>query len=130
MKINKVIINILHFFGFANASQHIDYVKVLVCLSDLAYEDIYDKPTDILVTEIKSAINEKFKTDIKLERNCRKVKQVWAVLYKHEENRNKKYPIGYGSMVKQLYYDDGELFYPGYDDAAFKRRMKLNELGI
>lgn len=124
MKINKVIIRILHFFGFAKTIQHSDDIKVLVHLKSDIYNQIYDdKPSDKLVEYIKYCIKEKFTQDKKFERNCRKVKQVFAILCT-EEN-----VTGYGAMVKELYYDD-ELFYPGYDDKAFKRNMKLKELGI
>lgn len=124
MKINKLIINVLHFFGFAKTLQHSDYIKVLVHLNDELYNEIYDNvPSDRLVELIKTKIKEKFTQDKKFEKNCRQVKQVWAILCT-EENIT-----GYGAMVKELYYDE-ELFYPGYDDAAFKRNMKLKELGI
>jgi hypothetical protein len=124
MKINKVIIRILHFFGFAKTLQHSDDIKVLVHLKSDLYNQIYDdKPSDRLVELIKNSINEKFSQDKKFEINCKSVKKVWAILCS-EDN-----VTGYGAMVKELYYDD-ELFYPGYDDLAFKRNMKLKELGI
>ncbi len=124
MKINKIIIRILHFFGFAKTLRHSDDIKVIVHLNDELYSDIYNtEPSERLVELIKNKIKEKFTHNKKFERNCKSVKKVCAILCSDEN------ATGYGGMVKELYYDD-ELFYPGYDDLAFKRNMKLRELGI
>lgn len=127
MKINKLRIRLLQFFGFGKEICHQDDISIEVILSDLLYlkSNLYsnDEGDDDLVGETKRQILERFSKDAKFESNCRKVKQVWAVYYLHSDE------IRRGGQIKQLKYD-GELFYPGYDQKSYERHMKLKELGL
>ena len=136
MKLNKLRIRLLQFFGFGKDICHQDDISIEVILSDLLYglsqywaefrapED-FVKPyaPEDLVIETKRQILQRFSEDAKFESNCRKVKQVWVVYYLHSDK------IRSGGQIKQLYYD-GELFYPGYDQKSYDRHMKLKELGL
>jgi hypothetical protein len=126
MKLNKLRIRLLQFFGFGKDICHQDDISIEVILSDLLYVksnyNVYENSED-LVIETKRQILERFSEDAKFESNCRKVKQVWVVYYLHSDK------IRSGGQIKQLYYD-GELFYPGYDQKSYDRHMKLKELGL
>jgi hypothetical protein len=124
MKINKLRIRLLHLFGFGKDIFHQDDISIGVILNDLHYTMTYvDKAPEDLVKETKRQIIQRFSEDVKFESNCKKVKQVWAVYYSINDK------IRSGGLIKQLYYD-GELFYPGYDQKAYDRHMKLKELGL
>ena len=126
MKLNKLRIRLLQFFGFGKDICHQDDISIEVILSDLLYlksnYNVYENSED-LVIETKRQILQRFSEDVKFESNCRKVKQVWAVYYLHSDE------IRRGGQIKQLYYD-GELFYPGYDQKSYDRHIKLKELGL
>ncbi len=132
MKLNKLRIRLLQFFGFGKDICHQDDISIEVILSDLLYGlSQYWAPEDFvkpyapedLVIETKRQILQRFSEDAKFESNCRKVKQVWVVYYLHSDK------IRSGGQIKQLYYD-GELFYPGYDQKSYDRHIKLKELGL
>ena len=141
MKLNKLRIRLLQFFGFGKDICHQDDISIEVILSDLLYVKSYEDKLSLhlryfadavitsseapedLVIETKRQILQRFSEDAKFESNCRKVKQVWVVYYLHSDK------IRSGGQIKQLYYD-GELFYPGYDQKSYDRHMKLKELGL
>lgn len=133
MKINKLIIRILHLFGFQKNVYHIDDVMCKILLSDALYDEFWnyelldwreklliDSPL-YFVDETKNQIKAKFELDLKFENRCRNVNQVYAAFYRNHDKVRK------GGMVKTFYYDGDVLFYPTYDKAAYKEYMKKKE---
>ena len=115
MKINKIIIRIAHFFGLMKNIEHMD--DIIVNISTISTYDYihYDKKLDTvkkekIINDIKEKIYQEFRNDIKLERRCRNVGQVWITFYKDEIEKKHG-----GSIVKTLPYRKGVLFYPYYE---------------
>ncbi len=124
---NKTMIGILHFFGLQKTSQHIDNVTLLIQTADNE-TDLYDrfgrdKETDDDVKQFKSHILNEFKINTKMEQRCRSCKQIWIVLYDHDNNEFR------GGRMKMLHYDStGVLFYPYKPDRdAFKRDQLIED---
>lgn len=124
MKLNKLRIRLLQFFGFGKDICHQDDISIGIVLDDLHYTMTYaNRAPEALVIETKKQIKQKFSEDAKFEANCRKVKQVWAIFYLDTDK------VRRGGLIRKIYYDV-ELFYPGYDQKAYDRHMKLKELGL
>ena len=128
MKINKIILRISHFFGLRRGEEHIDDVTVNIPITrytEKEKEDIlYDSSESAeVVADIKKQIFKYFEDDVKLEARCRTTHQVWITFYESIE----KEKAG-GSLMKMLYYDDGVLYYPIFDRAAYDRNKKLKEV--
>lgn len=122
---NKARIAILHFFGLFKTSQHIDNVTLLLQTTaneaDISERFSRDKETDDDVRQFKAHILDEFKRNPKMEERCKSCKQIWVVLYDHDNNEFR------GGRMKMLHYDStGVLFYPYQPDRdAFKRDQLL-----
>lgn len=118
---NKTTIAILHFFGLQKTAQHIDNVTLLIQTADneanLYDRFVRDKETDDDVKQFKSHILSEFKRNPKMEQRCRSCKQIWIVLYDHDNNEFR------GGRMKMLYYSEaGVLFYPYKPDQDARKR--------
>lgn len=122
---NKAVVAIFHFFGLQRTSQHIDNVTLLIQTADnetdISERFSSDKETDDDVRQFKSHVLDEFKRNPKMEQRCKSCKQIWIVLYSHDDTEFR------GGRMKMLHYDStGALFYPYKPDRdAFKRDQLL-----
>ena len=113
MKINKIILRILHFFGVAKTQAHIDDVKIYIP-SDYGHNRYNFEFTTQIVDDIKEQAYRELEKNAKLKKWCTITKQIWVV-----------FP---GGLMKVLNYIDGTLYWPGLDDVAAKRADKLSKI--
>lgn len=113
MKINKIILRILHFFGIAKTQAHIDDVKIYIP-SDYGDNGYNFEFTTKIVDDIKEQAYRELETNKKLKKWCTITRQIWIVLP--------------SSQMKVFNYIDGVLYWPGLDDVAAQRADKLSKI--
>jgi hypothetical protein len=140
MKINKVLIRTLHFFGLCNGQQHIDDVSVRILDNSVfkktynTYEDIcldweldvyssiesyhdssnFEKLTDKGISHIKKIVYSALEEDKRFKRRCNSVRTVYVIFPDHS--------------VKPIKYIDDTLYWIGTDNEAYNRAIKLEKL--
>lgn len=112
MKINKIILRILHFFGIARTQAHIDDVKIYIA-SDYGYSFEF---TTKIVNDIKEQTYRELESNKKLKKWCTIMRQIWVVFPSNQK--------------KVFNYIDGVLYWPGLDedDVAAQRADKLSKI--
>jgi hypothetical protein len=113
MKINKIILRILHLFGVAKTQAHIDDVKIYIP-SDYGHNGYNFEFTTKIVDDIKEQAYRELEKNTKLKKWCTRTKQIWVVLP--------------GGLMKVFNYIDGTLYWPGLDDVAAERANKLSKI--
>lgn len=112
MKINKIIIRVLHFFGFAKNQAHFDDVKIYIP-SD--YGNIYNYEfSQVVIDDIKQQAYKQLEENKNLKKWCTRTRQLWVV-----------FP---NSLCKVFNYIDGILYWPGSEDVAAQRADKLSKI--
>jgi hypothetical protein len=114
MKINKIILRILHFFGMAKNQAHIDDVKIYIPSVYGDTSSLKFQFTTKIVDDIKEQAYRELEKNAKLKKWCTITKQIWVV-----------FP---GGLMKVFNYIDGTLYWPGLDDVAAKRADKLSKI--
>lgn len=108
MSFNKIFIRILHFLGFHKNYQHIDDITLQI---SSVYDNIKD---ELVISDIKSQLTSKFNSDVNFKKRCESVQKVFICLPSKR-------------MIKINYIED-TLFYPGVDNKALRRALKLKEI--
>ena len=104
MKINKALLKISHFFGFRKDVVHIDDI-------------LFKIPTSFKDDEtIKEITYRYLKDNPDFDKKCKIVHKV----YIHFTD---------GAMIC-LWYFDGILYHPKFDEVALNRIIKLKEIGV
>jgi hypothetical protein len=141
MKINKVLIRVLHFFGLCNDQQHLDDVSVRILDNKIfkktynTYEEIYldweldvdssiengyhdpsnfEKLTDKGISHIKKIVYSALEEDKRFKIRCNNVRTVYVIFPDHS--------------AKPIRYIDDTLYWIGTDNEAYNRAIKLEKL--